>query len=201
MNTFKRFDEEKLCARKYFFSSTKKGKIDEDGKISDGHISIEDYLTCEKTWNKFKMKNMGDYHDHYLKKDVLLLADVFETFIKTCLKYYELDPCHYFSSSGLSWDAMLKMTDVKLEKIDKYLFIEKGSRGGISYIAKRYAKAKNKYMNDYDPEKPAIFITYLDKNNLYGWTMSEYLPYREFNWLKNVDKFDVNLINEKSIFS
>ena len=66
MNSFKRFNEEKLCARKYFFSSTKKGKIDEDGKISDGHIkiSIEDYLTCEKIWNKFQMKNMGDYHDH-----------------------------------------------------------------------------------------------------------------------------------------
>ena len=116
MNSFKRFDEKKLCARKYFFSSTKTGKIYENGKISDGHISIEDYLTCEKIWSKFKMKNISDYHDHYLKKDVLLLADAFEKFIKTCLKYYELDPCHYFSSPGLSWDAMLKMTDVKLEK-------------------------------------------------------------------------------------
>ena len=51
-----------------------------------------------------------------------------KSFIGTCLKYYGLDPCHYFSSPGLSWDAMLKMTDVKLEKIsdtDKYLFIEK----------------------------------------------------------------------------
>ena len=146
-----------MCARKYFFSSTKKGKIDEDDKISDGHISIKDYLTCDKIWNKFKMKNMGDYHDHSFKKDVLLLADVFEKFIKTGLKYYELDSCHYFSSPGLSWDAMLKMTDVKLEKIseiDKYLFIEKRSRGGISYIPKRYAKANNKYMSDYDPEKP-----------------------------------------------
>ena len=113
---------------------------------------------------------MGDYHDHYLKKDVLLLTDVFEKLIFTCLKYYELDPCHYFSSPGLSWDAMLKMTDVKLEKIsdiDKYLLIEKGSRGGISYIAKRYTKANNKYMNDYDSEKSSTFITYLDKNNLY----------------------------------
>ena len=78
MNSFKRFNEEKLCARKYFFSSTKKGKIDEDGKISDGHISIEDYMVCEKIWDKFGMKNMGDYHDHYFKKDVLLLADVFK---------------------------------------------------------------------------------------------------------------------------
>ena len=130
-----------------------------------------------------------------------MLADVFEKFTKTCLKYYELDPCHYFSSPGLSWDAMLKMTDVKLEKIpdiNKYLFVEKGSRGGISYIAKRYGKANNKYMSDYDLEKPSTFITYLDKNNLYGWSMSEYLPYKQFKWLENVDKSDVMSINEKS---
>ena len=98
---------------------------------------------------------MGDYHHHYFKKNLLLSADVFEMFIATCLKFYGLDPCHYFSSLGLSWDAMLKMTGVKLQKvsdIDKYLFIEKGLRGGISYIAKRYAKANNKYMNDYDPK-------------------------------------------------
>ena len=83
------------------------------------------------------MKNMGDYHDHYLKKDVLLLADVFEKFIDTCLKFYGLDPCHYFSSPGLSWDAMLKMTGVRLiVDIDMYLFIEKELTGGTSYIAK-----------------------------------------------------------------
>ena len=201
MNNFERFNDEKLPPRKYFFSSTKKVKIDNDGKISNGHISIKDYLTREKIWNKFDMKNMSDYHDHYFKKDVLLLADVFERFIDTCLKFYRLDPCHYFSSPGLSWDAMLKMTEIKLEKISdigKYLFIEKGLRGGISYIAKRYAKANNKYMNDYDPKKPSTFITYLDMNNLYGWAMSEYLPYGEFEWLENIDEFDINSINEKS---
>ena len=90
------------CARKYFFSSTKKRKINNDGKISDGHVGIKDYLVCEKIWDEFDMKNMGDYHDHYLKKDVLLLADVFEKFIGTCLKFYELDPCNYFSSPGLT---------------------------------------------------------------------------------------------------
>ena len=92
-----------------------------------------------------------------LKKDLLLLADVYEKFIDTCLKFYGLDPCHYLSSPGLSWDAMLKMTGVILEKISnngKYLFIEKGQRGGISYIAKRYAKANNKFMKDYNPGKP-----------------------------------------------
>ena len=145
---------------------------------------------------------MGDYHNHYLKKDVLLSVDVFEKFIATCLKFYGLDPCHYFSSPGLSWDAMLKMTSVELEKIsdtDKYLFIENGLRGGISYIAKRYTKANNKYINDYDPKRPSTFILYLDLNNLCDWAMSKYLPYEGFKWLKNVDEFDVMSINEKGL--
>ena len=181
MNSFERFNEEKLPAKKYFYSSIKDEKIGDDGKISDGYINVNDYLICKKTWDKFKMKSMGDYHD--LEKDVLLLADVFEKFIDTCLKYYGLDPCHYFSSPGLSWDAMLKMTGIELEKIsdiDKYLFIEKGLRGGISYIAKRYAKTNNKYSNDYDPKKPSTFISYLHMNNLYGWVMKEYLLYGRF---------------------
>ena len=138
------------------------------------------------------MKNIGDYHDHYLKK---------EKFIDTCLKFYGFDPCHYFSSLGLSWEAMLKMTDVKFKNIfdiDMHLLIEKGLRGGISYIAKRYSKSNNKYIKNYDPKNPSKFITYLDMNDLYGWAMSGYLPYGRFKWLKIVDKFDANSINEKS---
>ena len=156
MNSFERFNEQKLPARKYIYSSTKDRKIGDDGKISDGHIGFKDYLTCEKISDKFEMKDMGNYHDHYFKKNVLLSAVVFEKFIATSLEFYGLDPCDYFSSPGPSWDAVLKMTGVKLEKIsdiDKYLFIEKGLRGGISYTAKRYAKATNKFMNDYDPKK------------------------------------------------
>ena len=120
----------------------------------------------------------------------MLLKNIFST----CLKYYELDPCHYFSSPVLSWDAMLKMPGIELEKIsdiDKYIFIKKGTRGGVSYIVKRYAKANNKYMNDYDPDKSSTFITYLDKNNLYGWTMSKHLTYEKFEWLENIDEFNV----------
>ena len=112
------------------------------------------------------------------KKDILLLADVFEKFVATCLNFYGLDPCHYFRSPGLSWDVMLKVSGMRLEEImdiDIYLFIEKGLRGGISYIAKRYAKASNKYMNDYDPKKLSTFMSYLDMNNLYGWAMSIFL--------------------------
>ena len=128
-------------------------------------------MTCKKNWDVFKIKNIGDYHDHYLKKDVLSLADVFEKFIDTCVKFYGLDPCHYFSSLGLSREVMLKMTEIKLEKISdiaKYLFIEKGLRGGISYIANRYSKANDKYMKVHDSKEPSKFITYLNMNNLYG---------------------------------
>ena len=134
----------------------------------------------------------------------MLSVDVFEKFIATCLKFYGLDPYHCFSSPRLSWEAMLKMTGIKLEEISaihKYLFIEKGLRGGISYIAKKYAKANNKYINDYDPKKPSIFISYLDINNLYGWAISKYRPYEGFKCLKNVDKFDVMSISKKSLIA
>ena len=202
MNSFKEkkdLKKKKLPARKCLSGSTKDGKIGDDDKKSDTPISFKDYWTCENIWDKFDIKDMGDYHDRYLKKDVLLLADVFETFLDTCLKFYRLDL--YFSSPRLSWDAILKMTRMELEKIsdiDKYLFIEKELRGGISYIANRYAKANNKYMNDYDSEKLSKFITHLDLNNLYGWGLSTYLPYGGFKWLKNVDGFDVNSVSEKS---
>ena len=91
------------------------------------------------------------------------------------------------------------MTGVKLEnisEIDKYLSIEKGLRGEVCYIAKRYAKANNKYTESYDPKKPSTVITNFDMNKC-KW-VSEYLPYDAFDWLKNVDGFDVNLISEKS---
>ena len=110
MDSFKRFNEEKFPDKKRFYSSVKDGTTNNNGKKLDGHISDEDCLTRKKIWNEFYMKNVGHYHDHYLEKDVLLLADLFEKFINTCLKLYKLNPCHYFSSPRLSWDAMLKMT-------------------------------------------------------------------------------------------
>ena len=96
---------------------------------------------------------------------------------------------------------MLKMTGVRLEKIsniEMYLFIEKGLRGGISYITKRYSEANNKYMKNYDLLKPSKYISSLHMNNLYGQGMSQYLPYGGFKWLKMFDKFHVNSISEKS---
>ena len=96
---------------------------------------------------------------------------------------------------------MLKVTGIKLEQLSDiamYLFVEKGLSGGISDIAKRYAKANNKYMKNYDPAKPSKYISYLDMNNLYGWSKNRYLIFGGFNWLENVDNFDVNSISEKS---
>ena len=202
MDSFKRFNQENLPDKKCFHSSVKDGTTGDDGKKLYGHISDEDYLTANKIWNEFSMINMGDYHDYYLKKDVLLLADVFEKFIDTCLKFYRVDPCHYFSSPGLSWNVMLKMIGVRLEKfvdIDMYLFIEKGLKGGISYIAKRISKVNNKYMKNCGPKKSSRYISCLDINNLHGWVICSYLPYGRFKWLKNVDDFDVNSISKNNL--
>ena len=129
---------------------------------------------------------MGAYHDLYLKSDVLLLADVFENIRKTCLQYYKLDPVHYFTSAGLSWDAMLKMTKIRLKlmtDVDMNQFVEKGLRGGISYIANRYGRANNMYLQGNDNERPSKYLVYLDANSQYGWAMSQYLPTGGFRWV------------------
>ena len=129
----------------------------------------------------------------------MLLTDVFEKFINTCLNYYGLDPCRYFSSPELSWNTLLKMTEIESD-IDMHLFIEKRMRGGISYITKRHSKANNKYMECYDSSKESKYITYLDANCFYGWAMSQYLIYSGFKWLsqKEISGFYLNSISENS---
>ena len=137
MNRFKRFKEDRLPEKYCFFNSLK------DCSISDENFcSISDCRAID-IWKVFNIKNLGEYHHLYLKTDVLLLCDVFEKFINVCLKDCGLDPCHYFSSLGLAWDAMLKMTGIKLEKIndiDMYLFLEKGMRGGVHIFLKDMLK-------------------------------------------------------------
>ena len=175
MDCFNRFKENCLPDKDCFFNSLK-----------DCCISDEEYCKATDVWNIFNIKNLGKYHGLYLKTDVLLLCDVFEKFIDFCLKDYGLDPCHYFSSPGLSSDAMLKMIGIKLEKIndtDMYLFLEKGMRGGISYNSKRYSKSKED-----------INIMYWDASNLYGWAMgcpSKKLGNLIFFLLKKVVKLDI----------
>ena len=190
MDSFEKFKQTELPMKDQFYSI-----------LNNEHITDEDYQHAQNVWNTFKLQSIGEYHDLYLKSDILLLADVFENFRKTCIQYYKLDPCHYFTSPGLSWDAMLKMTDIKLElmvDIDMFQFIEKGMRGGTSYIANRYGEANNKYMKNYDDKIPSKYIMYLDANNLYGWAMSQYLPTGNFEWLspKQIENINLNKYTE-----
>jgi hypothetical protein len=150
-------------------------------------------LVCFQVWDTFQCSTFGDYHDLYLKSDVLLLADVFENFRHVCLETYELDPTHYYTAPGLSWDAMLKYTKIRLDLIndvDMYQMVESGIRGGISVISQKYAKANNPYMDNYDASQPSNYLMYLDANNLYGWAMSQSLPECGFAWLPEPDTLD-----------
>ena len=130
---------------------------------------------------------MCDYHDLYLKTDVLLLADVMGNYCDICIKNYGLDPLWYYTAPGLAWDAALKISKIILQLLtdpNMYLMVEAGIRGGISTITKRYAKANNPYMgSEYNPGEKTNYIMYLDANNLYGWAMSQPLPVDGFEWL------------------
>ena len=184
MDSFEKFNQRVLPNKDQFYSI-----------LNDQHITDDEYDHANKVWNTFMIKTMGEYLDLYLASDMLLLTDVFENFRKTCMQYYKLDPCHYFTSLGLSWDAMLKMTNIKLEfmtDIDMFHFIEKGMGGRVSYIANRYGNA-NKYLKEYDEKAPSKYIMYLDANNLYGWAMSQYLPTGNFKWMtdKEISKIDL----------
>ena len=116
------------------------------------------------------------------------MADVFENFREICIKNYNLDPSHYYTAPGLTWDAALKVTEVELELLsdmDMLLMVEKGIRGGVSVISNRYGKSNNRYMGDrFDVNKTSKYITYLDANNLYGCAMSKPLPTDGFKWMK-----------------
>ena len=164
-------------------------KEDFCSKLNDEDITDADYQHAINVWNKFNCKTICDYHDLYLMTDVLLLADVFENFRATCLKHYNLDPAHYYTSPGLAWDACLKETGQELQLLHDYdmlMLFERGIRGGITHISKIYAQANNKYMVNYDPDKTSTYIQYLDANNLYGWAMSQSLPAHEFKWMHDL---------------
>ena len=148
---------------------------------------------------RVKTKCLGEYHDFCVQSDTALLADVFESFRDKCLEIYELDPAHFLSAPGLAWQTCLKKTQVELELLtdnDMLLMFEEGVRGGMCQATHRYAKAKNKYMNNHDKNKESSYLEYLDANNLSGSAMSQKLPVRNFKW---IEKGDISKFNEDFI--
>ena len=128
MDSLERFGETRLPDNDKFYS-----------KLSDEHITEEEYAYAQRVWEDFKCQTLGDYHDLYEKTDVALLADVFENFRNLCQEQYGLDPAHYYTSPGLSWDALLKKTRVELDlftDLEMHLFVERGMRGETSMITR-----------------------------------------------------------------
>ena len=168
------------------------------------NISDQGCEHAQQVWNTMEKQPLVCYHDTYLKADVLLLSDVFETVRNTCLEHCKLDSTHFYTVPGLAWQALIKTAseycehEAKgkdcglcldefrlglLKDIDMLLMFEKGIRGGITLAVKRYAKTNNKYMKDqYNPDEKSTYLQYLDVNNLYGWAMIQKLPTHGFSW-------------------
>jgi len=183
-------------------------------KLTNTNITVEEYSRAKKVYKLGKCKNFNDYLQLYLICDVMLLADVFENFRKTCYNYYGLDPLYSLTAPGLSWQSMLlgrfrknklenyeyfykenhktKLTSFCEGQEDMLEIINNNKRGGPSIIVKRHAKANNEYVKDYNPNLPKSYIQYWDCNNLYGKSMASYLPSGNYKW---VDKTLDDIIN------
>ena len=177
MDSYEKFAENELPPKAAFFS-----------QLNGEGISEEDFAHAQKVWKRFNMTNLGEYHDLYLKTDVLLLEDV----IQVLLENYHLDPAWFLTAPSFFWSAMLKMTGVELqliseENVEMFRFFERQIRGGVSSVFRRFSQANNKFQKDFDPSKPSKFIVYLDANSLYPTAMMQPLPVGEFEWMSDSD--------------
>ena len=185
MDGWDKFNETSIPSKESFYSN-----------LTMENISETDYIHDNNVFKRFKLNNLGDYHDLYVQSDTLL-ADIFKNFRKACIKTYELHPAHFISLPGLAGQACLKKTRVELELLTDYdmlLMIEEGIRGGICHAVHRYAKANNEYMKNYDKRKEPSYIQYLDANNLYGAAMSEKLPINGFKLVNDISGINKKLI-------
>jgi hypothetical protein len=207
VDSIEKLKEEKLPDIENFYST-----------LTQKTITGEEYEHAQKVWEHYNCKNLLDYHNLYLKADVFILADAFETFREFFLEHHEIDPCYCYSAPGLTWQCGLKYTGIELElltDVDMLQMFEKGIRGGFSgVLGPRYVKAFNKYTNNYDGLNRIIdkdeknkcleilknggnlndfltekFLLYLDANNLYGWAMSQKLAHKGFKWEKDLDYY------------
>ena len=176
VNSWDQFNEIQLSPIHAFYSN-----------LNMSSISEEDYQHAQNVWEEFGIRDLGDYHDLYLRTDMVLLANVYKAFRDTCLKHYKLDPAHFYTSPWLAWKACLKHTGIKLELLtdpDMLLMFERGIRGGITQVVRKYASANNKYMKDrFNPKSESSYLQDLDANNLYGWAMSQPFPTGGFKWV------------------
>ena len=193
MDSYSRFEETSLPSKADFYN-----------KLTKSDISDQDHQYAQRVWRECNIHTMGEYHDLYLKTDVLLLADIFEHFRKTCVQYYKLDPTHFYTIPGLAWQVALCMSKVELELMtdpDMYLFFENAIRGGLSMITHKYAKANNPLLEQtFNPGEPNSYILYQDCTNLYGNAMKMNLPHRNFQWPSDteIESFNVNDIPDDS---
>ena len=193
MGEWEKFNETTLPEKGEFYSNL---------KMED--ITDADYMHAKRVCKDFQIKHLGKNHDLYLKSDTLLLADVFKNLSKMCLKIYHLDPVKFLSAPGLAWQVVLEKAEVKLElltDINMLLMVEKEIRGRICHAIRRYTKANNKYMKDYDKNKESSFLKYWDVNNLYGWPMSQKPPVSKFELTEGTSQFNEDFIknhNEES---
>ncbi|KAJ4445491.1 hypothetical protein ANN_07299 [Periplaneta americana] len=177
----------------------------------DFPVGIKDIAKFEKrndiSINVFALDEnddtLGEYSDLYLKSDTLILTDVFENFREMCLKAYDLDCMYYYTVPGLAYSAMLKLTGVELQLIKDMtmlLLFEQGIRGGICQCVTRHAVANDPKSDNFDDSKSPSAIYYVDANNLYGFAMSQKLPYGGFAWLtdEEIHHFDLQAVNDDS---
>ncbi|KAE9536141.1 hypothetical protein AGLY_007364 [Aphis glycines] len=180
IDNWSKLNETRLPSKSAFYNSLK-----------DEEINNNDYSHAKKIWKVFNIKTLGEYSDLYLKTDVAILTDVFENFRDLCLSTLSLDPAHYMTAPGFAFDCMLKYTKVKLEKLTDYnmlLYFESSIRG---------ANIPNIEGLNYNPNKSISWITYLDCVNLYGKSMLTELPFKDFEWVDDLN-IDVTKIPDDS---
>ena len=182
IDSWETFDEASLPDKEAFYSS-----------LNMEDITNVNHRHAKRVFKSLNNKNLGDYHDLYVKSYTLLLVNVLENFRNMFIKLYKVDPAHILSVPKLAWQACLKKTGVKLKlltHLNMLMMVEKGISGGIYQVKHRCAKANNKYMKNYDENKESSFPEYLDANNLHGWAISEPLPVTEFDWMEDLSKID-----------